>query len=102
MSEKDFFRRHHQGTEERLYDHRTKSTVVSTKQQGERGTNNNTVKATSGSQTKPFKRLADKEFSEKKARNECFKCDEKYFKGHQCKNQFHQIELVIEDEHCDG
>lgn len=31
-------------------------------------------------------------------RNECFKCDEKYFEGHKCRNQFHRIELIMDDD----
>lgn len=42
-----------------------------------------------------FPRLTDKEVAKKKARNECFRCNEKFHPGHKCKQgQFHRIELV--------
>lgn len=47
----------------------------------------------------PFKRLTDKEVAEKKARNECFRCSEKFHPGHKCKQgQFHRIELIPNTE----
>lgn len=43
----------------------------------------------------PFIRLIDKEVAKKKARNECFRCNEKFHPGHRCKQgKFHRIELI--------
>lgn len=47
----------------------------------------------------PFRRLTDKEVAEKKARNECFRCNEKFHPSYKCKQgQFHRIELVPHTE----
>lgn len=47
----------------------------------------------------PFKRLTDKEVVEKKAKNECFCCNEKFHPRHKCKKgQFHIIERIPHEE----
>ncbi|GKB34928.1 putative mitochondrial protein [Tanacetum coccineum] len=45
-----------------------------------------------------FKRLTEAEFSEKRSKGLCFKCDEKYVHGHRCPSKSLQVLLVGDDE----
>ncbi|GJT06736.1 hypothetical protein Tco_0841198 [Tanacetum coccineum] len=42
-------------------------------------------------------RLTQKELKEKRAKNKCFYCDQKYFPGHKCSGQLYSLEVVSED-----
>ncbi|GKB50488.1 reverse transcriptase [Tanacetum coccineum] len=44
----------------------------------------------------PFKRLSKKEMEEKRARQLCFYCDQKYAPGHKCSGQLFSLEVVGE------
>ena len=48
----------------------------------------------------PFKRLTDAQIQDKHDKDLCYRCNEKYFMGHRCKNKQLQI-LLVEEENGD-
>nr|GEX16288.1 reverse transcriptase [Tanacetum cinerariifolium] len=46
---------------------------------------------------KPY-RLTQRELEDKKAKGQCFYCDQKYAPGHKCSGQLHSIEVIYGDE----
>ncbi|XP_062108727.1 uncharacterized protein LOC133819478 [Humulus lupulus] len=44
-----------------------------------------------------FRRLTEAEYQEKRARGICFKCDKKFFRGHECEQRALQV-LLLSDE----
>lgn len=46
----------------------------------------------------PYKRLTQKEIEEKRSKNLCFYCDQKYVPGHKCSGQLHSLEIVADEE----
>ncbi|GKF58084.1 hypothetical protein Tco_0171621, partial [Tanacetum coccineum] len=53
---------------------------------------------------KPY-RLTQKELEDKRAKGQCFYCDQKYEPGHKCSGQLHSIEVICKgdfDNHIDG
>ncbi|GJR43650.1 retrovirus-related pol polyprotein from transposon 17.6 [Tanacetum coccineum] len=55
---------------------------------------NNQVVARNGG-NRPFK-LTQTELEEKRAKNQCFYCDQRYFPCHKCSGQLHSLEVVSE------
>nr|GFA90172.1 hypothetical protein [Tanacetum cinerariifolium] len=55
---------------------------------------NNQVMARNGG-NRPFK-LTQKELEEKRAKNQCFCCDQRFFPGYKCSGQLHSLEVVSE------
>ncbi|GKA27150.1 ty3-gypsy retrotransposon protein [Tanacetum coccineum] len=55
---------------------------------------NNQVVARNGG-NRPFK-LSQTELEEKRAKNQCFYCDQRYFPCHKCSGQLHSLEVVSE------
>ncbi|GKF38821.1 hypothetical protein Tco_0118882 [Tanacetum coccineum] len=50
------------------------------------------------SSTNPVrKQLTQKELEEKKAKNQCFFCDQRYVPGHKCSGQLYALEVVVND-----
>nr|GEV04413.1 Ty3/gypsy retrotransposon protein [Tanacetum cinerariifolium] len=47
---------------------------------------------------KPFKRLTDAEFADKRAKGICFRCDEKFGPGHRCPGKTLQVLLVGDED----
>ncbi|GKE34709.1 reverse transcriptase, partial [Tanacetum coccineum] len=45
---------------------------------------------------RPFKRLSKKEMEEKRAKQLCFYCDQKYVPGHKCSGQLFSLEVIDE------
>ena len=43
------------------------------------------------------RRMSSREFEEKRAKNQCFYCDEKYSPGHKCAAQVYGLEVIGED-----
>ncbi|GJX94119.1 hypothetical protein Tco_0348705 [Tanacetum coccineum] len=43
-------------------------------------------------------RLTQKELEEKRAKNQCFYCEQKYFPGHKCSGQLYYLEIVSENQ----
>nr|GEU51040.1 hypothetical protein [Tanacetum cinerariifolium] len=53
---------------------------------------------------KPY-RLTQKELEDKRAKGQCFYCDQKFVPGHKCSGQLHSIEVITEgdlDNYIDG
>ncbi|GJW58776.1 disease resistance protein [Tanacetum coccineum] len=53
---------------------------------------------------KPY-RLTQRELEDKRAKGQCFYCDQKYAPGHKCSGQLHSIEVICEgdfDNYIDG
>ncbi|GKA81036.1 gag-pol polyprotein [Tanacetum coccineum] len=53
---------------------------------------------------KPY-RLTQRELEDKRAKGQCFYCDQKYAPGHKCSGQLHSIEVIAEgdlDNYIDG
>ncbi|GKA67378.1 reverse transcriptase, partial [Tanacetum coccineum] len=46
---------------------------------------------------KPYK-LTQKELEEKRAKGQCFYCDQKFVPGHKCSGQLHSIEVICEGD----
>ncbi|GKB58354.1 reverse transcriptase [Tanacetum coccineum] len=47
----------------------------------------------------PFRRqLTQKELEEKRAKNQCFYCDQRYSPGHKCSGQVHSLEVIRESK----
>ncbi|GKD26274.1 hypothetical protein Tco_1232488 [Tanacetum coccineum] len=44
------------------------------------------------------KQLSKQEYEEKRAKNQCFYCDQKYVPGHKCSGQMFVLEVLVEDE----
>ena len=63
-----------------------------------RTTNQSAVRSGSVSRPGQFKRLTAAEFSEKRSKGLCFKCDERYAPGHRCPSTSLQVLLVGDDE----
>ncbi|GJS53570.1 putative mitochondrial protein [Tanacetum coccineum] len=69
----------------------------------------NSVGQSSGYMTKnrvhkPY-RLTQRELEDKRAKGQCFYCDQKYAPGHKCSGQLHSIEVICEgdfDNYIDG
>lgn len=49
-------------------------------------------------QAPPKRMLTQREFDERRARNLCFFCDQKYTPGHNCRGKIYALEVVITDE----
>ncbi|GKB80299.1 ty3-gypsy retrotransposon protein, partial [Tanacetum coccineum] len=47
---------------------------------------------------RPRKMLSQKEYDEKRSKNQCFYCDQKYTPGHKCEGQMFTIEIREEEE----
>ncbi|GJR21633.1 hypothetical protein Tco_0970160 [Tanacetum coccineum] len=47
---------------------------------------------------RPRKLLSQKEYDEKRSKNQCFYCDQKYMPGHKCEGQMFTIEIRGEEE----
>ncbi|GJY46869.1 reverse transcriptase [Tanacetum coccineum] len=47
---------------------------------------------------RPRKMLSQKEYDEKRSKNQCFYCDQKYIPGHKCEGQMFTIEIRGEEE----
>nr|GEX49252.1 EamA domain, WAT1-related protein [Tanacetum cinerariifolium] len=47
---------------------------------------------------RPRKMLSQKEYDEKRLKNQCFYCDQKYTPGHKCEEQMFTIEISEEEE----
>ena len=45
-----------------------------------------------------FRRLTEAEYQDKRARGICFRCDKKFFKGHECDQKLMQIMLVLDED----
>nr|GEZ57421.1 hypothetical protein [Tanacetum cinerariifolium] len=61
--------------------------------------NNQTVtKYPTSSVSTPRKMLSQKEFAEKRAKNQCFYCDKKYVPGHKCEGQVFTLEITGQEE----
>ncbi|GJV00541.1 putative nucleotidyltransferase, ribonuclease H, partial [Tanacetum coccineum] len=43
------------------------------------------------------KQLSKQEYEEKRAKNQCFYCDQKYVPGHKCSGQMFVLEVLVED-----
>ncbi|GKF91161.1 gypsy/ty3 retroelement polyprotein, partial [Tanacetum coccineum] len=53
------------------------------------------TKPANGSPSAPFrKQLTQKELEEKRAKNQCFYCDQKYTPGHKCSGQVYSLEVL--------
>ncbi|GJZ29099.1 retrotransposon-related protein [Tanacetum coccineum] len=53
------------------------------------------TKPVNGSSSTPFrKQLTQKELEEKRAKNQCFYCDQKYTPGHKCSEQVYSLEVL--------
>jgi len=76
--------------------HRTGPTVSSYRSPAVSSTGSTSSKAKTGGRT-----LSSKEIDERRAKNLCFFCEEKYFPGHKCSAQVHRLE-VIEEEGIQG
>nr|GEW22175.1 hypothetical protein [Tanacetum cinerariifolium] len=53
---------------------------------------------------KPY-RLTQKELEDKRAKGQCFYCDQKFVPGHKCSGQLHSIEVIVDgdlDNYIDG
>ncbi|GJY21524.1 hypothetical protein Tco_0394090 [Tanacetum coccineum] len=53
---------------------------------------------------KPY-RITQRELEDKRAKGQCFYCDQKYAPGHKCSGQLHSIEVICEgdfDNYIDG
>nr|GEX91735.1 hypothetical protein [Tanacetum cinerariifolium] len=46
---------------------------------------------------KPY-RLTQREFKDKRAKGQCFYCDQKYAPGHKCSGQLHSIDVICGDD----
>ena len=46
----------------------------------------------------PRKQLTQKELDEKRAKNLCFYCDQKYSLGHKCPSQKFSLEVVVDKD----
>jgi hypothetical protein len=56
-------------------------------------------KTASNNQIVPFRRqLSQKELEEKRAKNQCFYCDQRYTPGHKCSGQMYSLEVLGESE----
>ncbi|PWA89970.1 hypothetical protein CTI12_AA060100 [Artemisia annua] len=54
-------------------------------------------KTTNNTQNAPFRRqLSQKELEEKRAKNQCFYCDQRYTPGHKCNGQVYSLEVLGE------
>nr|GEX89973.1 hypothetical protein [Tanacetum cinerariifolium] len=49
----------------------------------------------------PRKQLSQKEFAEKRAKNLCFYCDQKYVPGHKCRGEMYALEISTLEEDVD-
>ncbi|GJY21422.1 putative mitochondrial protein [Tanacetum coccineum] len=56
------------------------------------------VSSVSTMRSSQFKRLTESEMAEKRSKGLCFKCDEKYGPGHQCKSKSLQVLWVDEED----
>nr|GEX10554.1 integrase, catalytic region, zinc finger, CCHC-type, peptidase aspartic, catalytic [Tanacetum cinerariifolium] len=56
---------------------------------------NQSVSRTGGNRSYRF---TQKELEEKRAKNQCFYCDHKYFPGHKCSGQLYSLEVVSEND----
>ncbi|GJX90123.1 ty3-gypsy retrotransposon protein [Tanacetum coccineum] len=65
---------------------------VTTRSQGFNKNNDATVKP------KPFKRLTDAEFADKRAKGICFRCDDKFRSGNRCPGKTLQVLLVGDED----
>nr|GEW12741.1 hypothetical protein [Tanacetum cinerariifolium] len=78
----------------------TKNTVFgSTNQKGRgSGTRIVPVQSTTVTPNRPFKKLTQQELEEKRAKNLCFYCDQKFNPGHKCNVQMYSLEIVAYEE----
>ncbi|GKG17881.1 hypothetical protein Tco_0372179 [Tanacetum coccineum] len=50
------------------------------------------------SPTNPVRRqLTQKELEDKRSKNQCFYCDQRYVTGHKCSGQLYALEVVVND-----
>ena len=62
------------------------------------GPSRSTAASSTSSRTRAVgKTLSSKELDEKRAKNLCFLCDEKYFPGHKCRAQVYRLEVIEEE-----
>ncbi|XP_010533307.1 PREDICTED: uncharacterized protein LOC104809111 [Tarenaya hassleriana] len=59
-------------------------------------------KAVTGDRRLPFRKLSDPEVEDRRRKGLCFRCDERYFVGHRCKQKELQVLMVTEDTDVDG
>nr|GEV55336.1 retrotransposable element Tf2 [Tanacetum cinerariifolium] len=78
----------------------TKNTVFGSTNQrgGGNGTRIVPVQSTTVTPNRPFKKLTQQELEEKRAKNLCFYCDQKYSPGHKCNGQMYFLEIVAYEE----
>lgn len=69
--------------------------TTSFRAQGEKGTNPQ-PKQVENRRT-PYRRLSDAEANERRAKGLCFKCDERYHPGHQCRRKEFRVLIIGED-----
>ncbi|GKB10845.1 hypothetical protein Tco_0844768 [Tanacetum coccineum] len=75
-----------------FYSNRNTGGSVTTRSQGFNKNNDANVKP------KPFKRLTDAEFADKRAKGICFRCDEKFRPEHRCHGKTLQVLLVGDED----
>jgi len=48
--------------------------------------------------SRPKRSITSKEIEERRARNQCFFCDEKFYPGHKCSGQVYRLEFMEKEE----
>ncbi|KAF4382606.1 hypothetical protein F8388_015434 [Cannabis sativa] len=71
--------------------------VISSPTYSTTSVNSKTTSASSSSSPTSFKRFTEVELREKKERGVCFKCDGRWFRGHECK-EAELVVVVVQDE----
>ncbi|XP_071728193.1 uncharacterized protein [Rutidosis leptorrhynchoides] len=60
--------------------------------------NNTSEQKTLATNSVTRRRLTQKEMEEKRAKGQCFYCDQKYAPGHKCPGQLYSLEVVVDEE----
>nr|GEY22435.1 putative nucleotidyltransferase, ribonuclease H [Tanacetum cinerariifolium] len=56
------------------------------------------IQSTTATPNRTFKKLTRQELEEKRAKNLCFYCDQKYSPGHKCSGQMYSLEIMAYEE----